>query len=330
MASAFVVNCRPHNWEACDRETIFGLKIGIGLPSLRKGDIILFRISGTNYGVKAIWYFEEAVSVGQSTVVPWSDSQYDWIIKCKPIVKLSRVFSEDFQTSSKKSTKISDLYAGGIIRSIVSLKPRQTRDYIQHILKEFQNELSVTFDYLGEEKVVKEFLEEFSNSLDLKDTAIKPQLLTPVETPTEVGVTEEEELDESEKEFGVPSIPKNKKPLLLYGIVGERIDLPILNYAPLNEKGVILLFGYYLQDLGISHVEEIKSGFPDAIAMQSIGNGRYKRIRIEFEYRSSSFLRHNHPVAECDVVVCWIHDWPDCPLEVIELSPALFQQDPSI
>ena len=82
----------------------------------------------------------------------------------------------------------------------------------------------------------------------------------------------------------------------------------------------------YLQDLGISHVEEIKSGFPDAIAMQSIGNGKYKRIRIEFEFRSSSFLRHGHSIDGCDLIVCWIHDWPECPLDVIELSSSLFEQ----
>ncbi len=323
MANAFVVNCRPHNWEACDRETIFGLKEGIGLPSLKEGDIILFRISGPNYGVKAIWYFEKAMMVDQTVRVPWTDSKYGWIIKCKPIIKLSRVFSEDFQTSSKKSAKISDFYAGGIIRSIVSLKPRQIKDYLHNILNEFQSEVGGTFDYFGEKKIVKQFLEEYLDSLNLKETAIKP----PSITSSEGILAEEEDLDASEKELELPAVTKGKKSKPLYGIVGERIDLPILNYAPLNEKGVILLFGYYLQDLGISHVEEIKSGFPDAIAMQSIGNGKYKRIRIEFEFRSSSFIRHNHPIDECDVIVCWIHDWHDCPLEVIELQTALFNQD---
>jgi len=321
MQNAFVVNCRPPNREACDRETVFGLKEGIGLPSLKEGDIILFRVSGPNYGVKAIWYFEKAIKVDRDVRVPWTDSKYSWIIKCKPIIKLSGVFSEEFQTSSKKSRKISDLYAGGIIRSIVSLKPRQIKDYLQQILHEYQGEVNVTFDHFGERKVVKQFLKEFIESINLKETAIK----TPLITSSEELLTEDEDLDEFEKKLELPIVPKSQKSMPPYGIVGERIDLPILNYAPLNEKGVILLFGYYLQDLGISHVEEIKSGFPDAIAMQSIGNGRYKRIRIEFEFRSSSFIRHGHPIDECDLIVCWIHDWPDCPLEVIELSTSLFE-----
>lgn len=47
-----------------------------------------------------------------------------------------------------------------------------------------------------------------------------------------------------------------------------------------------------------------------------------KKTRIEFEFRSSSFKAHAHAAAGCDVIVCWHHDWPDCPtrIEVIELK----------
>jgi hypothetical protein len=101
--------------------------------------------------------------------------------------------------------------------------------------------------------------------------------------------------------------------------------LPILNYAPLNEMGVLVLFGYYLQDLGFSHLEEIRANYPDAIGMRPIGNGRFQRVRIEFEFKSSNFKNHGHPIDGCDVIVCWIHDWKECPLEVIELKTALFE-----
>jgi hypothetical protein len=26
-----------------------------------------------------------------------------------------------------------------------------------------------------------------------------------------------------------------------------------------------------------------------------------------------------HDVSGCDMIVCWIHNWPECPLEVVEL-----------
>lgn len=315
--NAFIVNCRPHNWEACYQNTIFGLKKGISLPSLKEGDLILFRINGSNYGVKALWYFEKTERVIDQNKVPWTDSDYDWLLRCKNIVTLSKPFSEDFQTSSKKSSKITSLYAGGIIRSIVSLKKLQFRDYLINITQEFKNELDIDFVYVNEKKNALKFLHEIIDQIEIKKSKINDFVIDSLDQTVETHEDLEEEI----------KYPKDKLKTPLYGIVGERVDLPILNYAPLNEKGVILLFGYYLQDLGISHVEEIKSGFPDAIAMRSIGNGKYQRVRIEFEFKSSSFLKHGHSIEECDLIVCWKHDWIDCPIEVVELSSVLFEKD---
>lgn len=316
--NAYIVNCRPENWEQCNRETIFGLKEGIGLPSLTKGDLILFRISGPNYGVKAIWYFERAERVTNQNQVPWSDANYDWILKCKKIVNFKNRFSEDFQTSSKKSSKIREFFAGGILRSIIAIKKPQLKDYLTNIVKDYTSELELNFVYLDEEVNTYNFLKKILVQLE--------NFPIPTEKSSDKLIDEivelQEDLEDEEKES---SSSRPKQPL--YGIVGERVDLPILNYAPLNEKGVILLFGYYLQDLGISHVEEIKAGFPDAIAMRPVGNGKYQRVRIEFEFKSSSFVRHGHDINECDLIVCWLNDWKDCPIEVIELSKVLFGKE---
>lgn len=46
-------------------------------------------------------------------------------------------------------------------------------------------------------------------------------------------------------------------------------------------------------------------------------------MRIEVEYRSRSFRKHRHDAARCDLVVCWEHDWPQCPLKVLELKSAV-------
>ena len=27
-----------------------------------------------------------------------------------------------------------------------------------------------------------------------------------------------------------------------------------------------------------------------------------------------------HPAAHCDLIVCWTHNWKECPVEVLELS----------
>jgi hypothetical protein len=48
----------------------------------------------------------------------------------------------------------------------------------------------------------------------------------------------------------------------------------------------------------------------------------WQRVNIEFEFESRNFRDHGHPSTGCDVIVCWHHNWPDCPthIEVLELS----------
>ena len=101
-------------------------------------------------------------------------------------------------------------------------------------------------------------------------------------------------------------------------IVGDLINFRGLVYSPMNENGVIFMFGKIIEDLNM-YVEEIKPGFPDCVGRRFSGKG-WERVYIEFEYKSSNFKEHKHNVKDCDVVVCWEHDWPECPIEVIELK----------
>jgi len=108
-------------------------------------------------------------------------------------------------------------------------------------------------------------------------------------------------------------------------IVGEVINFRGLVYAPTNEQGVIFLFSKVSKDLNIE-IEEIKTGFPDAIGRVKTSRG-YARRKIEFEYRSSEFKKHGHPIDDCDIIVCWEHDWLDCPkqVEVISLKDTVME-----
>lgn len=90
-----------------------------------------------------------------------------------------------------------------------------------------------------------------------------------------------------------------------------------LQYAPKNEIGVVYLFAHVARKKQF-RIEEIRPQFPDCIAYRRSGD-KEKLVRIEFEYKSSSFKAHGHDPKKCDCIVCWHHDWPDCPLEVIEL-----------
>jgi len=101
-------------------------------------------------------------------------------------------------------------------------------------------------------------------------------------------------------------------------LVGDLINFRGLVYSPVNEDGVVFLFGRVVDDLHM-YIEEIKPGYPDCVARRYTGKG-WERILIEFEYQSSNFKTHGHNPDECDIVVCWEHDWKDCPLEVIELK----------
>ncbi|MEE9186646.1 MAG: hypothetical protein V3U10_01280 [Bacteroidota bacterium] len=100
---------------------------------------------------------------------------------------------------------------------------------------------------------------------------------------------------------------------------GSVVDFRCLRYAPTNELGVIFLFGMVAEELGFV-VENIQGPFPDCDAKRKQDDGSHERVRIEFEFNSSHFEDHGHNPDECDVIICWEHDWADCPLEVIELS----------
>ncbi len=92
-------------------------------------------------------------------------------------------------------------------------------------------------------------------------------------------------------------------------------------HAPLNELGVVFLFGMLAERLGFV-VMRIQKEFPDCEAMREVEPGRYQLELIEFEYLSRNFLTHGHDPAGCHVIVCWEHNWPECPegIEVIELK----------
>jgi hypothetical protein len=105
-------------------------------------------------------------------------------------------------------------------------------------------------------------------------------------------------------------------------VYGPPLSYGPMAYAPVNENGVLLLFGAFARDLGFS-ILHVQPGFPDCEAMREIEPGRWQRVRIEIEYQSRNFIPHGHPISGCEVIVCWEHNWPDCPLEVIELKKVM-------
>ena len=104
-------------------------------------------------------------------------------------------------------------------------------------------------------------------------------------------------------------------------IYGEPINFRGLRHEPVNEQGVVFLFGMVAKDIGYL-VEAIQGSYPDCEAKRQISRGKWQPVQIEFEYESKNFMEHGHDPKKCDVIVCWAHNWEECPIdiEVIALS----------
>ncbi len=91
--------------------------------------------------------------------------------------------------------------------------------------------------------------------------------------------------------------------------------------VPTYEMEVVSIFGSVADDLGFEIVAQ-RAAFPDCEARRLTDRRRkrYAKCLIEFEFRSSDYKKHKHPMNGCDLIVCWKHDWVNCPIEVLELS----------
>ena len=105
----------------------------------------------------------------------------------------------------------------------------------------------------------------------------------------------------------------------MYGPPVVRISLA---HGPTNEAGVLFLFGMLAAQEGFV-VTRLQGEYPDGEAMCEVAPEVWQRLRFELEYKSRNFLKHHHDTDGCDAIVCCIHDWPECPLRVIELRRAL-------
>ncbi len=144
-------------------------------------------------------------------------------------------------------------------------------------------------------------------------------------TPGRAGqVNTNEEMDR--RPIGVPVVSQGRLRQAEEGhmqgeaVYGAPLGLAAMAHAPTNEAGVIFLFGVLAAGLGF-RVERLQTVFPDCEAKREVRPGMWERVRIEFEFESRSFKDHRHDPARCHVIVCWKHNWPECPegLEVVEL-----------
>lgn len=111
-------------------------------------------------------------------------------------------------------------------------------------------------------------------------------------------------------------------------VYGPPLLLPEMAHAPTTESGVIFLFGALARKLGFI-LQHLQTGFPDGEVMREVARGQWQRIHVEFELESRNYPKHRHPRRGCDLIVCWIHNWHECPdnIEVLELSKVLMKSN---
>jgi len=109
---------------------------------------------------------------------------------------------------------------------------------------------------------------------------------------------------------------------------GRTLNFRAFAYAPTCEHDVVQMFGAVAQELGFEILAN-RSAFPDCQARRRRPGTRetFVECLIEYEFASSDYRRHGHPVSGCALVVCWNHDWADCPIEVLELSTEIRNLD---
>ncbi|HEY2361313.1 MAG TPA: hypothetical protein VGK36_09375 [Candidatus Angelobacter sp.] len=123
-----------------------------------------------------------------------------------------------------------------------------------------------------------------------------------------------------------PIVITSQRPLFAdRPVYGPSLVPTALAHGPMNEAGVVYLFGMLAEKLGFV-VTSIQTEFPDCEAMWEVQPGKWQRVRIEFEYESRNFVKHYHQAKDCDVIVCWVHNWPECPLEVVSLRDVVNAQ----
>jgi hypothetical protein len=138
---------------------------------------------------------------------------------------------------------------------------------------------------------------------------------------------EEESVEEKKIKF-IPQIIKPKQTKSTARTLGDPIRFRGMTFAPADKNGVIFLFGMIAAELGFV-IESFSPEFPDCLARRCVDleNNRWEQTRIQFEYRCSDTDESKLQDNGCDLIVCWIHDLKDCPVEILELKSEMERFD---
>ena len=89
----------------------------------------------------------------------------------------------------------------------------------------------------------------------------------------------------------------------------------------MSEGMIVYLAGFLTPLLGWKTLV-IQDAFPDALYEDM---STHARVRVEFEKNTRSFLEHDHPASECDMILCWEDN-----LTQKEKDEHLFAENPNL
>lgn len=162
-----------------------------------------------------------------------------------------------------------------------------------------------------------------------------------------------EELEEVESEFsystdsmGIEEIitgsikkPKKKKiiPETIKPKIKEKdknksgaISFRGIKSAPVDVKGVIFIFGMICEELSFI-IETFNTEKPYFEGKRSLdGSGKKMQdVKIGVYHKSHDLKTKSESTTDYDIIICWEHDWNDCPVEVLELKAVIKKLDPN-
>ena len=75
------------------------------------------------------------------------------------------------------------------------------------------------------------------------------------------------------------------------------------------------------QELGFV-IETVRDGYPHCQGKRCFDEKKnlWEQVEIAFAYQSSDLKEENFGDHGCDIMICWNHDWSECPIDVLELS----------
>jgi hypothetical protein len=102
---------------------------------------------------------------------------------------------------------------------------------------------------------------------------------------------------------------------------GRTLGFRAFAFVPTYEQEVVAIFAAVAEELGFEILSQ-RVAFPDCLARRRLTGprNRFADCRIEFELFSRDFVTHGHAVTGCELIVCWEHNWPESPIEVLEMQ----------